>query len=457
MKTLRIHALLLILLLAFSASGQENLSLKESRKLALEYNHAIKIANSLILENKANEKFAFTHFLPNLKGEGSYVRLFDIDDITMAGTFLPTANSMEDALMGKFSGISNVYFPGMKIEMGDLDFYTANINLLQPIYAGGKIRRGYKMAKIGSEMAVLNLKLKKSDIILETDKAYWNLVSVREKVKMADIYVKMLQSVVRDLQNAFDLELVTKNDLLKAKVQLNKAKLGQFKAKNGYVLSRMALCQVIGKPLDTEIIPTDTILAVQVHAASADFKSKALQQRAELQLLSKQVDLSKQQEKFIMGNYMPQLGVGASYGYTSKVKELMKENTGFRLQAKVTMPIFHWNERKHKRSIARAKTAQKELALQQAKDLIGLQVQQAYFRLQEANEQIRLADVTMQQAEENVTIARNSFTEGLISTSELLDAQALWQQAFSDLIDAKINYKLQEVEFKKAIGELVVK
>ncbi len=454
MKTLKIYLLLPLLLTAVYGNAQESLSLNESRKLALEYNQKIKIASRLILENKAGEKSAFTHFLPNLKGEGNYSRFFNIDDITMEGTFLPTAGSMEDARMGNFSGISNVYFPGINIALGDIDFYTASLTLIQPIYAGGKIRRGYKMAKIGSEMARLNLKLKKSDVILETDKAYWNLVSVREKVKMADIYVKMLKSVVRDLQNAFDLELVTKNDLLKAKVQLNKAELAKFKAENGFVLSRMALCQIIGRPINTEIIPSDTVVEVQQKAAASDFKAKALQQRPELQLLSREVELKKQQEKFTNAGYMPQIGAGVSYGYTSKVKELIGSNTNFSVQAKITVPIFHWNERRHKLTAAREQTAQKELELQQARDLISLQVQQVYFRLQEAGEQIRLADVTMKQAEENVAIARNSFTEGLISTSELLDAQALWQQAFSDLIDAKINYKLQEAAFQKAIGGL---
>ena len=124
------------------------------------------------------------------------------------------------------------------------------------------------------------------------------------------------------------------------------------------------------------------------------------------------------------------------------------------LQGTVSLPIFHWNERKHKISIAKFRLKHKELELDRNKDLISLEVQQAYFNLQEAFQQIELAKTSMNQAIENVNLTKNSFYVGLANTTELLDAQTFWQQAHSELIDAKINYKLREVNFKKSIGDL---
>jgi outer membrane protein TolC len=450
----KIYTIFAVSLISFQGIGQETLSLQESRKLALEYNQRIKIADELISENQANVKFAFTHFLPNLSAEGNYNYLHDIDDINIPGRFLQTANSLDEAKLGNFTGTSDVYFPGLNLKMGNIDYYSANLVLSQPIYAGGKVRSNYNMAKLASDLSVFNRKLEASEVILETDEAYWNLVSVSERVKVAEKYVEMLNQLVTDLTNAFDLELTTKNELLKAQVQLNQAKLDLFRIKNAFILSRMALCQVIGKDLKSEIIASDTLILIENNSIDDDFIVKSMQQRPEILMLGKQVEIDRQEEKSTLADYLPQLGVGASYGYTSKVESLMDSRQNLSVQASLKVPIFHWNERKHRMAAKKYQTKQRELQLDRTKDLVSLEVQQAYFNLQEAYQQKELADISMSQAEENVSITKNSFYEGLANTTEMLDAQAFWQQAYTELIDAKINFKLKESGFQKAIGEL---
>jgi outer membrane protein TolC len=450
----KIYTLLAASLFSFQGIAQETLSLQESRKLALEYNQRIKIADELISESQSNVKFAFTHFLPNLSAEGNYNYLHDIDDISFAGFFLPTANSIDEARLGNYSGDSDVYFPGLEMEMGNIDYYTANLVVSQPIYAGGKVRSNYNMARLGSDLSLFNRKLEASEVILETDEAYWNLVSVNERVKVAEKYVEMLNQLVTDLKNAFDLELTTKNELLKAQVQLNQAKLDLFRIRNARVLSSMALCQVIGKDLKTDIIASDTLILVQNKDIENNFIQKAMLQRPEILILGKQVEIDRQEEKSTLADYLPQMGVGASYGYTSKIENLMDSRQSLSVQASLRVPIFHWNERKHRVAAKKYQTKQRELQLDRTKDLVSLEVQQAYFNLQEAYQQKELADISMSQAEENVSITKNSFYEGLANATEMLDAQAFWQQAHTELIDAKINFKLKESGFLKAIGEL---
>jgi outer membrane protein TolC len=452
----KIYSLLAFSLIAFQGVAQEHLSLSESRALALEYNQKIKIADEMIAENESNVQYVFTHFLPNLNASGSYNYYHDIDDLSLSGFFLPTANSLSDAEQGNYSGLSDVYFPGFDIEMGNVDYYSASLTLSQPIYLGGKVRSSYKMSKMGSAIAVFNKQLQTSDVLLETDQAYWNLVSINEKRSLADKYVKMLSALVQDLQNAYDLEITTKNELLKAQVQLNKAKLDQFRVGNLQVLAKMSLCQVMGKDLTTDIVATDTVIAVDQKSINSDYMQKALQQRPELLMLGKQVDIAREQIKSTRADYLPQLGVGASYSYTTEIGDLLGTTNIFSVQAKLSVPVFHWQERKHKVASVRFQSKQKELEMDRTQDLISLQVQQSYFNLQEANEQIVLAESSMSQANENVELTKNSYYEDLVSTTELLDAQAFWQNAYSELIDAKINYKLKEVSFLKAIGELTV-
>lgn len=451
----KIFSFLIFFLIAFQGLAQE-LSLNESRTLALEYNQKIKIADEMIAENESNVRFVFTQFLPNLKATGSYNYFHDIDDINLSGSFLPTANSLAEAQQGIYSGTSDVYFPGFNVEMGNIDFFSASLTLSQPIYLGGKIRSSYQMTKLGKEIATYNRSLQASDVLLETDQAYWNLVSINEKANLAGKYVKLLLALVQDLQNAYDLEITTKNELLKVQVQLNQAKLDLFRVQNLQVLSKMSLCQVIGKDLRSDIIAADTIISISQNAIAADYMQKALQQRPELLMLGKQVEISQEQVKNTQADYLPQLGIGASYNNISNIENLVGSMNFFAVQANLSVPVFHWQERKHKVASARFKSKQKELEMDRTRDLISLEVQQSYFKLQEAYQQIELAKISMEQANENVELTQNSFYEGLASTTELLDAQAFWQKAHSELIDSEINYKLREISFLKSIGELEI-
>lgn len=452
----KISSILLLSLIVFQVIGQEKLSLKESRTLALEYNQKIKIADQIIAENQSNVKFAFTHFLPNFSAAGSYNYYHDIDDISLSGSFLPTANSEAEALKGNYTGVSDVYFPGLNVEMGNIDYHSANLQVEQPIYMGGKIRTAYSMSKLGSEISIYNKKLQSSDVLLETDKAYWNMVSVKEKVALTEKYVEMLSTLVQDLKNAFDLEITTKNELLKAQVQLNQARLDLLRIKNAYVLSKMALCQVIGRDLMSNVVATDTTIQVNENAVQADYMQKALRNRPELLMQAKQIEISKEQIKYERADYLPQIGVGGSYSYMSKVNNLIGSTRMLAIKASVSVPIFHWQERKHKLATARFKSKQIELEKDRTEDLISLEVQQSYFKLQEAFQQIELAKISMDQANENVDLTKNSFYEGLANTRELLDAQAFWQKAHSELIDSKINYKLSEIQFLKSTGDLEI-
>lgn len=441
----------LLSLICFSGMSQEILSLKQCKGLALEYNHKLKKADELIRQYESTQKYVKTMFLPKLSFSASYNYFHDLQEIDIPSAFLPTALSAADVSKGKFNGVA--YFPGKKIDLGSPSFFRGALELKQAIYTGGKLKASYKMSQLGGEISVLNKTLKESDVLLETEKYYWQLVSVKEKLIMAKAYVKMLKSLVVDIQNALDLELKTRNELLKAKVELNKAELSLFKAENGLALSKMALCQIIGKDLNTNIDAKDEIVN-SADIVALDYLSKAMSNRAELLILQKQLDLSRENKKSVNANYMPQIGIGASYSYTSEIIDALGSQKGLMVQAKLSVPVFHWFERKHKMASEESICKQREYDLEQAKDMIGLQVSQSYFKFRESFEQIKLANLSLEQAKENLDISKNTFFEGLTSTRELLTAQAMWQQSYSELIDAKINCKLSELYFAKAKGEL---
>jgi outer membrane protein TolC len=450
---------LVCLILGFCIAGsqgysQETLTLEQSREMALKYNHLIKMAQEGVQESQSIKKAAFTNFLPKLEGSAEYNHMFDVDDINFPGFFLPTAEDEIQGRLGNYNGTSNVYFPGMNVKLGDIKYHTLSLSVMQPLYMGGKIRSGYRMARLGEAISNDNTILQKSEVLLETDQAYWNLVSVKEKVLLAAQYKEMLKALVEDLENAFQLELTTRNEVLKAKVQLNQAELSLLKAENGNQLAMMALCQVIGKDLNEQVKVADSVVVVENNYQLGNHLHKALAQRPELMMLEKQVRLNGEDENMTNADFMPQLAVGAGYNYTGEINDMVDDQGLLAVQASLRIPVFHWKERKHQVAAAKARRRKSELQLERSRDLISLEVKQSYYKLQEAHKQIEMAQIAMNQAQENVRLTQDSFYEGLATTTELLDAQAFWQQAYSELIDAKINFKTSETSFLKSIGEL---
>ena len=94
------------------------------------------------------------------------------------------------------------------------------------------------------------------------------------------------------------------------------------------------------------------------------------------------------------------------------------------------------------------------MELDEARELIELQVKQSSFKVSEANKKLEMANANVASADENLRMANLGFKEGTVSYTTVMEAQTAWQQAQSQKIDAEIGVKLSEVELQKALGTL---
>ncbi|MFA8435438.1 MAG: TolC family protein [Marinifilaceae bacterium] len=438
---------LIVVLLLFSGGlmAQEKLDLQKSRTLALEHNQKIKAAKANSLSSEAGKKAMFTNFLPNLKFDGQISHVGDVQAMDIPS--LPVLNGD-----GNPSGLWSL--PIYK-EMTGENIYKLNMGLTQPLYMGGKIRNAYKATKLGESIAKSNVVYETSEMIYKTDQQYWLVVSLKEKQQLAIQFKKLVSDLVRDLENMHESELITWNEVLKAKVKYNEADLQLLKASNGVVLAKMALNQVIGLDLNTPIKVQDSVLSEDVKLKEMNFQELAMRQRAEIKMLEDKVELNRTQVKMTNADFMPQLAVGANYYYQNPTH--LSEDKGeftWNVGASLSVPVFHWNERKHKVKQQKYKQDAAQLELEEAKEMVSLEAQQAYFRLNEAMTKIKMTESSLEQAEENLKLTRDQFNEGLVTTTDVLDAQVFWEKAYSEFIDAKIEYKINDSAFQKAIGDL---
>jgi len=436
--------------------GQQVMTLEECRQQAVEFNKELKKSALQNKEALVNQEVARTAYLPVLSGSISAMHLPAFEGISMPGYFLPTANSEAEALAGDFSGTSDVWNPGISMEMDNLSLIYGGLTVTQPVYAGGKIKNTNKQADAGLAISYLALNLTYSEIIENTDKAFWNVAMVESNIKIAEEYIKMLTELEEQMAAMHEVGLTPASEKLRVSVQQNQAKLNLLKANNGLRISKMYLNQILGIPLETDIEIS--------HEVNADVKLFNLEEgtnlatanRNELKILEKQKEISELDAKIILSDYLPTVGVSAQY--TNYWVNDLNESIDFQpmLAAQVSIPIFQWGQGKKKQRAAQLRIEQAEMDLQHTNDLINLEVLRVKVEVEEAYESIKIAEQNISEAKESLEETKASFDVGLNTTADLLNAQAQWASAEGSLVQAIAKFKVLETSWEKVTGSLYI-
>ncbi|WP_053404925.1 TolC family protein [Persicobacter sp. CCB-QB2] len=445
-----------LLVTSTAVKAQTYVSLEDCREQAVAYNKDLKKAALQIAEAESNLKVAKKAYLPSIEASATAMHIPNLNaELNMPGGFLPTAESLEAAQAGNFSGMSDVYSPGMSMTMDKMSLVAADVSLIQPIYTGGKINAINKQAKIGQEISQENYQLTYSDIIVKTDQAYWNVIAARDGVALSKSYLEMLTDLEEQMADMQEVGLLPASEKLRVSVQKNQAELNVVKAENGLTLATMFLNQLMGAKLKQETVPTDELNATVAKMDLNDGLTYGLSNRQELKMMDKQVEISKLQEQVVRADYLPQAGVSAAYmyAYATDVAEDLAPIA--LLSGQVNIPVFHWGERKQKMRVAKLQTEQHQTDYEQAFDMITLEIQQKSLALEEAYTAIQIAKKGVAQAKEAMEETQYSFEADLNTTTDLLNAKAEYQNAQYQLIGALIDYETQKTDWAKTTGTLV--
>ncbi|WP_346862229.1 TolC family protein [uncultured Draconibacterium sp.] len=439
-----------------TVSGQNVMTLEECRKQAVEFNKELKQSALQNKEALANQEVARTAYLPSVSGKISLTHSPGFDGISMPGYFMPTAESVEAAEAGDFSGTSDVWSPGISLDMNSLTLVQSGLSVSQPVYAGGKIKNSNKQADAGVAISDLALNMTYSQVIESTDQAFWNVAMVQSSIKIAEEYIKMLTELEDQMTAMYEVGLQPASEKLKVSVQKNEAKLNLLKAKNGLRLTKMSLNQILGQDLGTDIqISYDETANVNLFNLN-NGTELAANKRNELKILEKQKEISELDAKITRADYLPTVGVGVQYT-NIWVKDLY-ENSDFRtlVAAQVSIPIFQWGQGKKKQRAAQLRIDQAENDLQHTNDLIKLEVMQVQVQVEEAYESILLAQENIDEAKESLEETQASFEVGLNTTTDLLNAQAQWQDAQAQLIQAVARFNVLKTSWERVTGNLYI-
>ncbi|MDR2814706.1 MAG: TolC family protein [Prevotellaceae bacterium] len=461
---------LLTLCVGFNASlAQQSLTLEQCRQMALQSSENIKIADKQFEQAVAEKQAAFAAYLPKISATGSLTYAFkDIEMNSYLPTFVPdiaTAqlkpNLMPNPIPGATTPVIGpdgnpvfdmyAYYP---LEVSVRGAYMAGVTVEQPIFAGGKIIVGNKMAKVGTEIASENRALQQASVIAETDRAYWIYVAVGEKVKILEKYSALLDFLDSATAVGYAVEMASKNDLLKVQARRGAVRYDLQRARNGLELARMSLCRITGLDYEAQILPADSLTQAaltQLPEASSDVTN-----RPEYRILQRQVDMKALHAKMVRADFLPVVGLGAGYSYLNGAK-ISGQEMSLKLpyaMLSVSIPLFHFGEGFKKIKSARLQQEVSQLELEKNAKLLTLELRQISKDMQDAYAMVTTAESALAQASEALRVNSDSYEVGMETLANLLDAQAQWQQAHSNLIEARANFKIKETEWLKATGTL---
>lgn len=446
MKTRYLVIVLLLLTLHVNAQDTLRLSVQDCIDLALENNIPLKNAQLEIGKAQATKRQAEAEYLPSVSAQAlafdarNAMLSFGIDDIDNALVRQTLYNLY--AQYGGFLGLEKEY---SFVQKGTM----LNLMATEPLYAGGRIRNGNRLAKLGIEAAELQAQVKEDEIRLQTQCLYWQIVALQDKVNTLNQLDQLLDTLGKDLEGAIEAGLAMPTDQYKLTVKKNESALNRKKVEDGLMLLKMALAQYIG--IDGQALTLTDTLGLEV-APTAYFQDpvEAVSQRRESQLLDLSVKAERLKKKMTLGEALPSLLVGGSASYHTFLGNGKPNALVF---AVLQVPITDWYKTSWK---LRQHNLDTEIAENNRRDLteqMRLQTEQAWYNLEQSWLRITMAETALSDAEANMKIVSDYYEAGLVSLSDLLEAQTLLRQSHNELSDSRMEYRINVVSYQQLIHQ----
>ncbi|MBD5181421.1 TolC family protein [bacterium] len=467
-----------VMTLTVNLGAYADVSLDSCRNMALRNNKTIRLAEEGIRSARYEKKAAFANYLPGIDFTGGY--MYNQQQIELLGedAKLPTMSfdpatqqfkynilttpdgtPIKDPSSGSLIPTEVAVIPKEAMEYDTHNVFAGAFTLTQPIFMGGMIKAMNDITKYAENAAVAMKNSAVQDVVYGVDQAYWTVVSLREKKRLADSFVALVDSLNQNVQALLDEGMATRSDLLTVQVSLNQAKIARTKVDNGLSLSRMALAQLCGLPVHTEMTLEDEGGSDDLHRTAPQEvnMSDVYARRSDLEVIRQSINVLGSREKLALGAMLPKVAAVGMYSFSNPNVNHgfeKKFGGGFSVGATITIPLWHWGRDINHYRATQATTNAQRMLLEDLEEKVQLQVSQAQYSFNEAYKTYEMTLSNMASAEENLRSAQLGYMEGVLTTDDVIAAQTAWLAANSEKIDAQIAIRLCDVYLSKVLGTL---
>ena len=403
-----------------SLQAQQSYSLEQCRQMALTQNAQMRISANKTMIAKQEKREAATNFLPSISLAGGAMKADD--------------------------GLLQIPMGGQTMKLLDEGLYGGAMASL-PIFAGGQIYNGHKLATLGLEVSELQLRQTTNEVKLTVEQYYWNIVVLNEKLQTLQQVEIMLDKIRSDVKVAVDAGVKNRNDLLQVELRHNEIKSAVINVENNIKVCKMLLAQYIG--VDWENFDVQATVTADLLSPEYLFVNHAehLDTTVEYQLLSKAVEASKLEMRLNKGQFLPTVALSGGYLYNDFMGPSQNSFVGM---VNVSIPIS-WKAshsvRKYKYRYQNAVTE-----FDDGSEQLIIRMQKAQIDLSNAYQLALIARNSIEQSEENLRLNEQYYKAGTSSMSDLLEAQQLFQQSRDKYAEAYSKYEISKTEYLQATG-----
>lgn len=452
---------------AAEPAGGGGFTLQDCQRMALQNNRDLQSARYEMRMADEDAAVAFTQYFPSIKANASgFIGAKDLMRTTMDMTSF--GETYGPALMQAGLGEMLMTMPPQNDISMMKKGVMANVVALQPIFAGGQIVNGNRLAALQQEVRRLQYAMSEKDVMQNAADYYWQIVALRSNVATLDAVDEQLSAIHTLTENYVKAGMINRNDLLTVELKQQEVASSRLQLNNGLELLRLVLaqlCGVVGNAGDAECSLEDFRVASPTDASeytpdpSSLFvnPSEAVFAREELELASKNVEAKALQVKMERGKILPSVAIGAAGLYQGIDMGDMSTKRGGNMYnmsignvvglATVSIPITDWWSGKHNLRKARLAQQQAENDREKAEEQLQIDILSSWNNLTEAYAQIGLACKSVEVSTENLRLNREQYAAGTLPISDLMDALTLFTRANSDLNAAQANYQNRVSEY----------
>ncbi len=440
----------LLLLVGLSATAQQKYSLEQCLDLARQNSHELRTAALEMEAATEQRKEAFTNYFPRISATVMAFRLFD--ELVKADGTYPR----------EIAAISTQFVPLIGTPFSISEFnraYSATATLVQPVFHGGQIATGNKLARLQEDVTVLQQQLTEKEVVQKVTECYWQLAQVRYNLSTLEAAEKQVDAVMQQVENFLNAGVTTRNSLLKVRLRQQELSSNRLKLENADHVLRLLLAQQIGiAPAEADknfdIMLEDKPVEQPIEAVEGQL-SLSPDHREELQLLGKAVEAQALQVRMERGKLLPHLAVGlAGYhtglgGFSENVKNYLhtRMNNGA-VFGTLSVPLTDWWGGNYAVKRQKIKLQQAQEKRENARQMLQIDIERAWTNLQEAYKQVQIAQASCDEAAENLRMSTDQYRMSTCTLTDLLDAETLNRKAQNSLAEAKAIYQIALADYR---------
>lgn len=414
-------------LLCAPAVAQKQYSLEECINIALQNNTKLKTSENEISSAKEQKKEAFANYIPQVSATAAgFVADKGLIQMNLSPLGIPqTMEMVDDGVLG-------------------------SVSAMLPLYTGGQITAGNKLAKVGIEVSTLKHNISANEVKLNITQYFWNIVMLKEKLNTLAIVDNQLKTIEQNVNAAVNAGVANRNDLLQVNLKRNELKSSRITVENCITICRNMLSQNMGLGIDS--IDVACSIAEQMPQSPSNLYASAhdaVQQTSEYQLLQQNVKAQKLQYKMSVGKNMPTVSVGGMYSYNNLMDKSQNSLIGL---ATVSIPISNWIGGSHNMKRQKNEVRNAENSLKDNGELLVINIKNKWNALNEAYKQIEISQNSIGQSKENLRLHTDYYNAGTCTMSDLLEAQTMFQQSKDRFVENVTQYEIRKTEYLQSIG-----